>query len=635
MKKPNLVRKSIGSTTFLCFGILSAFVWAGEMSPSALFTYFGQGGRKTTDPPTMAKGNLGQDLFLAIDHRDTAAVKSLLSKGADPNSRNGLEFVPIYVAVASYQPEVVDALLSAGADPNADSPYGTALLFASGSGNLAGVKTLLGKKVNVGAIRNDGMNALMMAAFSGSVPVVQELLTQGAKVDDKDLESCTALFYAVRNEHLDAAKALIKAGANVNLADVSGVTPLMLAAQNGNTEMVQALLASKANVNAKDKFGQSPLLYGTTYSNNPKVVSALLHAGADKKAMNASGKSPAAIAVQRGKANLWKLLSSGKMPTVTKRSPSAAVKSGLSAIQVSMKKFSEMTDCVSCHQEGLGRMVTAKAKDHGFSIDQSVESTMRKRVNFVMEVTTGLHEQAVQNAEVMKQVPLIEINEVSTGYSWLLAGRSAQKEPISPGAVAMTMVVAKQQSPDGFWSFSIPRVPMQSSFFTFTALSIQALSTYGMGANATESKSRIERARKWLTTAPAKTSEDRASQLLGLRWAGQKPAELKKFSAAILADQRADGGWSQLPNLASDAYATGQAIYALRTAGGLPTSHPAVQKGIQFLLRTQDGDGSWFVNKRAFPANNYFDGGFAHGQSQYSSFNGTCWATMALMETLK
>ena len=27
----------------------------------------------------------------------------------------------------------------------------------------------------------------------------------------------------------------------------------------------------------------------------------------------------------------------------------------------------------------------------------------------------------------------------------------------------------------------------------------------------------------------------------------------------------------------------------------------------------------------------YFDAGFPHGQSQFSSFNGTCWATMALL----
>ena len=44
-----------------------------------------------------------------------------------------------------------------------------------------------------------------------------------------------------------------------------------------------------------------------------------------------------------------------------------------------------------------------------------------------------------------------------------------------------------------------------------------------------------------------------------------------------------------------------------------------------------EDDGSWFVNKRAVYANNYFDTGFPHGESQYISYGATCWSTMALM----
>src|SRR5437762_136174 len=66
--------------------------------------------RKTTDPPVAARGKMGQDLFLAIDHRDLAGVQSLLKQGADPNARNGLEFTPLYIAAASHQPEVMEAL---------------------------------------------------------------------------------------------------------------------------------------------------------------------------------------------------------------------------------------------------------------------------------------------------------------------------------------------------------------------------------------------------------------------------------------------------------------------------------------------------------------------------------------------
>src|SRR5579862_357720 len=77
--------------------------------------------RKSTDPPVAARGKMGQDLFLAIDHRDLAGVQALIQKGADPNSKNGLEFTPLYIAAASHQPDVMHALINAGAKVDADS----------------------------------------------------------------------------------------------------------------------------------------------------------------------------------------------------------------------------------------------------------------------------------------------------------------------------------------------------------------------------------------------------------------------------------------------------------------------------------------------------------------------------------
>jgi hypothetical protein len=233
----------------------------------------------------------------------------------------------------------------------------------------------------------------------------------------------------------------------------------------------------------------------------------------------------------------------------------------------------------------------------------------------------------------MKQVPLIEINEVSTSDTWLLAGMAAHDQPGTSGTAAMARVLARQQSKNGQWSLSGPRAPMQSSPFTFTALSIKSLDVYipkSDSANVSEQK---KLAVDWMLKTPAKISEDRASRLLGLKWSQHK--DLRKAVADIKADQRPDGGWAQLPNLSSDAYATGQALYALHEGGGMSVKDPVYQRGVKFLLRTQDEDGSWFVNKRAIPANNYFDGGFPHGQSQYSSFNGTCYATMALLEAIK
>ena len=119
-------------------------------------------------------------------------------------------------------------------------------------------------------------------------------------------------------------------------------------------------------------------------------------------------------------------------------------------------------------------------------------------------------------------------------------------------------------------------------------------------------------------------------QLLGLRWAQAGAATQKKIAAGLLAIQRADGGWSQTPDLKSDAYATGQTLFALVQAGGLVPTDAAYQKGIKFLLSTQHADGSWYVRSRAPKFQPYFESGFPYGHDQWISAMATGWAATAL-----
>jgi hypothetical protein len=74
-------------------------------------------------------------------------------------------------------------------------------------------------------------------------------------------------------------------------------------------------------------------------------------------------------------------------------------------------------------------------------------------------------------------------------------------------------------------------------------------------------------------------------------------------------------------------------VVALRTAG-LPVSDPACQRGIQYLLKTRQEDGSWLTKTRALAFQPFFDAGFPHGYSQWMPAAGTSWAAMALALTL-
>ena len=62
--------------------------------------------------------------------------------------------------------------------------------------------------------------------------------------------------------------------------------------------------------------------------------------------------------------------------------------------------------------------------------------------------------------------------------------------------------------------------------------------------------------------------------------------------------------------MGSDAYATGQALYALNATGKMPATDPVYQKGVKYLLRTQAPDGSWHVKTRSIWLQPYFESGF-------------------------
>ena len=195
---------------------------------------------------------------------------------------------------------------------------------------------------------------------------------------------------------------------------------------------------------------------------------------------------------------------------------------------------------------------------------------------------------------------------------------------------AMALWSASTQFDDGSWNLPAHRAPIEYSPFTGTALGLRALQLYGPPAKRKEFETRVAKARHWLEQNTPRDNEGRTFRLLGLGWAGASENILKEAVDALIRNQHADGGWAQLPGLESDAYATGQALYALRTGGSLSPMHEAYRKGVSNLLRTQLSDGSWLVHTRSYPVQPYFESGFPHGPDQWISAAATSWATLAL-----
>jgi len=147
----------------------------------------------------------------------------------------------------------------------------------------------------------------------------------------------------------------------------------------------------------------------------------------------------------------------------------------------------------------------------------------------------------------------------------------------------------------------------------------------------------VARARKFLESRPARSTEEHAYRIIGLKWAGADRNTLQRFARELKAAQRPDGGWGALAGRDSDVYATSQALVALRE-GGVGEIDSGWRRGIDYLVKAQAADGSWRLKSRLNPpaplSPPYFDAGYPEGHDQFISMTGAAWAVMALAYAL-
>lgn len=594
------------------------------------------GGSAASAQPTPGNGTAQPELFLALGHRDLPGVKSLLAAGANPNARNTIQMTALMTATGVGDLNAVKSLLAAGAELNAASPFGSALTFALLEGHSEIARHLIAKGASIASGRPDRISSLMLAARAGDVEIIRLLLAKKAEINATDNHGSTALSYAARAGRTEAVRALLAAGAKVDLADADGWTPLVHAAVNGHTAIVEGLLQKGADPKVRDKRGRTPMLVAASYGDSPQVVGALLARGAARDAKDAQGRTALQLAESRGYTETAKLLREkgaraalAALPAV--RTPRQAAELSLRRVEHSMQIFAKRTGCASCHHEGIARFTTGFARARGYQISEAFAREQEKRVTGEFERMLPLLRKAVENPAETKNVPIVDVGDLAPVTGSMLLGLAEHGTPASEALSAAATVLARTQTPEGDWRFGLQRVPVQSSFFSSTAMAVRALKTYAPKSHQPEIAERTGRAKQWLASAPVKDNEDRAFRLLGLKWAGATPEERRKALDELRAAQRPDGGWAQLDSLKSDAYATGLALFALNQGGELATSDPVYQRGVKYLLRTQEDDGTWYVYKRAIPANNYFDTEFPYGQSQYISHMAASWASLALM----
>src|SRR5579872_269459 len=294
-------------------------------------------------------------------------------------------------------------------------------------------------------------------------------------------------------------------------------------------------------------------------------------------------------------------------------------------IQSSQKNWYTKESCFSCHQQILPALAFRYAREHGIPVDeQAAHADAAAAFGFYSNL-----QRAVEYTHIIDPA-------LDDGYG-LIAADAAGVRPSLVTAVYARLLAARQE-PEGHWETIDERPPQSYSPFTATAVSVRAIQLYAHPSQKAEVQARVARARAWLLSHTPRVTEERTYQLLGVFWAGADRATQQKMAAALAATQQSDGGWNSLDGRPSDAYSTGEALFALHEAGGLAVTDPAWRRGIEYLLKTQAPDGSWHVASRLRPpapvSPPYFESGHPYGHDQFISLMGESWAVIALAAAL-
>jgi len=301
-----------------------------------------------------------------------------------------------------------------------------------------------------------------------------------------------------------------------------------------------------------------------------------------------------------------------------------AVAKSLSILQPSGHLFIQRSrnHCVSCHNNILTGMLEEKMMQKGIPV---VDSFRAERI-----MTTNLGIRVVGNINNPDDF-------IGSKFwpAYMLMGLYADKEQPNPSTDIAVDYLLGQQHPDGSFQAQSGRPPHETGPAHAVAISIRGIQLYASPAKKALVDRAITRARQWLINYQSNTQQDLVFQLLGLHWAGATEKEKEKFAARLKAIQNADGSWSQLSSMTGDAYATGEALYALGETNFAKPDDPNVQKAIVWLLQRQDPSGAWIVESRAYPIQPFFNSDFPpYDENQFISAAATNWAGLALLSTL-
>ena len=312
--------------------------------------------------------------------------------------------------------------------------------------------------------------------------------------------------------------------------------------------------------------------------------------------------------------------------SVANRTPNQVVEKALTFLVEDTMKWHKDRGCATCHHGTLTVWALSEAKSQGYAVpaETLADTIMWTKEQFVPRFKKPRDPRPGWN---LVSIPAIYLGMMSQNLPILSRDELNQ----------VAMHLARHQEDDGTWLLPPPAngaPPVWESRETLAQLALLAWEPHIPADSkeaATFANSR-EKTVSWLRNNKSSETVQAVTLrlLLDLR-TQQSPQQVQSGVEQLLKRQNPDGGWSQVPEFPGDAYATGQALYALSFAG-VPTDKPEIQRAISFLMATQRDDGSWPMESRNHP-------GVETTRKPIRNpipitYFGSAWATLGLVRTV-
>lgn len=300
-----------------------------------------------------------------------------------------------------------------------------------------------------------------------------------------------------------------------------------------------------------------------------------------------------------------------------KGSPREAAQRGLDWLQHAAPTWVKNKGCFGCHVQSQVLMGQAVALKHGYRVNM-------RSVRLLDEHTRG---QTYGGAWWNPSSSATAFGAMGIAYAADMIGSEHDKKyPFTQIGLLgeSTRSLMSRQEKEGAFPVDEVHPPIVQGRFMTTANSLVAIKRQEAQTGDARYAESARRGLEWIATHEPETTQDKIFKVIALMHYGTPDQKRLAWSVVetLAAEQQSDGGWKESPMTdGSNAFATGQVLYAFKQAG-ISIHGDMFRRGVDFLLGHQDKDpasldnGSW----KAMNTESKQPSGFAH----------TMWAVIGL-----